>query len=55
MISASIKTVTGAFGSSIYGEPSERAQIAAKTLLKELERGWLTSLISSRLSITFYK
>ena len=34
---------------------SERAQIAAKTLLKELERGWLTSLVSSSLSITFYK
>lgn len=29
---------------------SERAQIAAKTLVEELERGWLTSLVSSRLA-----
>ena len=29
---------------------SERAQIAAKTLVEELERGWLTSLVPSRLA-----
>ena len=29
---------------------SERAQIAAKILVEELERGWLTSLVSSRLA-----
>lgn len=29
---------------------SERAQIAAKTLVEELERGWLRSLVSSRLA-----
>lgn len=29
---------------------SERAQIVAKTLVEELERGWLTSLESSRLT-----
>ena len=38
------------FARQFMANLSERAQIAAKTLVEELERGWLTSLVSSRLA-----
>ena len=50
MISASIKLLQELFARPFMENLSERAQIAAKTLVEELERGWLTSLVSSRLA-----